>query len=344
MEFSSGRDTSQVYSFSAGRPQKQIFQIAGTGLIEPGSRYEYWVETQIRHITMDRPNAQQHRDFHAKVTSLANAAMEIHYSESDAFSATRTLRDVKKDPSDELALLLVLEGSLHVELGNRQALSAGPGDLYLYDSQHPQRLHLSRNRIIQFDLCRHRLSAACGGHSPRPAITSDALRHSGLTPMLRLQLSQFPLAYRNMTQQEQAVMHAATESLALSVISAAVQSDRNAEMAAQRLARAARRYIHVNLDKPDLNAADLAHHLGCSRATLYRAFHEMGTPIAAYIREQRLQRLRQLLIQPHEHRPITVLAPLCGLYDAPNVGQLFRKRFGIPPSRIRGGETGPAVD
>jgi len=50
MEFSSGRDTSQVYSFSAGRPQKQIFQIAGTGLIEPGSRYEYWVETQIRHI------------------------------------------------------------------------------------------------------------------------------------------------------------------------------------------------------------------------------------------------------------------------------------------------------
>jgi len=343
VELLNGSASQPIYPFSTGRPREQVFQTAGTSLITPASRYDYWVETQIRHITMDRANAQQRRYFRVQVTSLANNAMELHYRESDAFSASRTLRDTRNDPSEELALLLVLEGSLQVGFGNRQTLSVGPGEFFLYDSERPQRLSLSRNRLIQFDLCRHQLDAICGGRIPHPSLTSLALRHSGLTPVLRLQISQFPMAYRHMTPQEQAVMHASTESLALSVISTAIQPDHRADASGQRLAQAARQYIHANLDKPELNAGDIARQLGCSRATLYRAFNATGAPVAAYIREQRLQKLYQLLAQPLEQRPITVLAPLCGLYDTPNVGQLFRKRFGIPPSRLRLDETNPTV-
>lgn len=254
-----------LFAFSSGRPQKHVFQTAGTRHVDARRRYEYWVETQIRHIAMDRPDAAQRRDFRAEVTSLASATMEVHYAESDAFSATRTHRDIRQDLTDELALFLVLEGSLHARLGDRHALAMGPNDFYLYDSGHPQRLRFSRNRLIQFDLSRDKLEAACGGHTPQPAVIADALRRSGLTPMLRLHLCQFPQAYLT------------------------------------------------------------------------------GTSVAAYIREQRLQKLHRMLLDPLERRPIAALAPPCGLYDIPNVNQMFRKRFGLPPSQARRGETNPAI-
>ncbi|NYT24418.1 helix-turn-helix domain-containing protein [Alcaligenaceae bacterium] len=334
---------SDFFAFSSGRPQQHVFQTAGTWQVESASRYEYWVETQIRHITVDRPNAAQRKDFRAKVTSLASATMEVHYAESDAFSASRTRRDIMADPVDELALLFVLEGSLHARLGDHHALSLGPDDFYLYDAGYPQRLEFSRNRIVQFDLCRRKLTAACGGRTPQPAVITDALRRSGLTSMLRLQLSQFPHAYYGLTPQERMVMQSATESLALTVISAALLSDRQATVNGLHLAEAARRYIHLNLDNPEFDTSDIARNLGCSRATLYRAFQLTGVSVAGYIREQRLQKLYQMLRNPLERRPISALAPLCGLYDIPNVSQMFRKRFGMSPSEARRSEMNPAV-
>src|SRR5690606_4414732 len=92
-----GARKSHYYPVSSGRPREHIFQTVGTGHVAPASRYEYWAETQIRHITMDPPTPSQRRDFRAKVTSLANATMEVHYTEFDAFSATRTLRDIRTD-------------------------------------------------------------------------------------------------------------------------------------------------------------------------------------------------------------------------------------------------------
>jgi len=268
--------------------------------------------------------------------------MEIHYAEFDAFSATRTLRDVRTDPSDELALLLLLEGTLHARLDDRY-LALGRNELYLYDSSQPQRLEFSRNRVVQFDIDRHKLAAACGGRAPQPALVIEALRRSGLTAMLRRHLSEFPAAYQHLTPQECVVMQAATEALALTVISAAVLSNGAETANGLRLAEAARHYIHVNLDKPELDATDIAQHLGCSRSTLYRAFSLTDVSVAAYIREQRLLKLHQMLRNPLEPRPVAALAPLCGLYDTPNVSQMFRRRFGMSPTEVRRLETKTAI-
>lgn len=332
----------QYYPFSTGRPSEHVFQTVGTGHVAPSNRYEYWSETHIRHITMDAPRPSQRRDFRGQLSSLASPTMEIHYAEFDAFSATRTLRDVRTDPSDELALLLLLDGTLHASLDDR-CLTLGRNNLYLYDSSRPQRLEFSRNRLVQFDIDRQKLAAACGGRAPQPALVIEALKRSGLTPMLRRHLSEFPASYRHLTPQECVVMQAATETLALTVISAAVLSNGAETATGLQLAEAARHYIHANLDKPELDAADIAHHLGCSRATLYRAFGLTGASVAAYIRERRLLKLRQMLRNPLERRPVAALATLCGLYDTPNVSQMFRRRFGMSPTEARRLETKTAL-
>ena len=333
----------RYYPFSSGRPREHIFQTVDTGHIAPASRYEYWAETQIRHIAPDPPSPSQRRDFSAKTTSLANATMEVHYTEFDAFSATRTLSDTRNDPAEEVALLLVLDGSLQARL-NESRLTVEKGGFYLYDSRHPQRLEFSRNRLVQFDLNRHKLAAACGGQTPQPAVVIEALRRSGLTPILRRHLCQFPASYLHLTPQECVVMQAASEALALTIISAAVLSSGPETATGLRLAEAARHYIHIHLDKPELSAADIARHLNCSRSTLYRAFNLTGTSVATYIREQRLWKLHQMLHNPLEQRPVGALAALCGLYDTPNVSQMFRKRFGMSPSAVRRSETNIAVD
>lgn len=332
----------QYYSFAAGRPRELVFQKVDTSHVAPSSRYEYWTDTHIRHITMDPPCPSQRRDFRAQLSSLASPTMEVHYAELDAFSATRTLQDIRADPSDELALLLILHGTLHARLDDR-CLALGGGEFYLYDARYPQRLEFSYNRLVQFDIDRHRLAAACGGRAPHPALVIDALRCSGLTAMLRRNLSAFPSAYQQLTPQECAVMQAATEALALTIISTAVLSNGIETASGLRLAEAGRHYIHTHLDKPELDAADIAQHLGCSRATLYRAFSLTGASVAAYIREQRLLKLHQMLRNPLEPRPVADLAPLCGLYDTPNVSQMFRKRFGMSPTQVRRLETKTAT-
>lgn len=336
-------ETDDVFAFATGRPHTHVFQTTGTGHVDSRSRYEYWTDTQVRHITADRPDAAQRKDFRARITSLATATMEVHYAEMDAFSATRTQRDIRTVPSEELALFFLFEGSLQARQGDYQASSIGPDDFYLYDACRPQRLEFSRSRLIQFDLSRERLDAVCGGRAPAPGVITDALRRSGLTPMLRLHLRQFPHAYYALSPQEHMVMQSATESLILTVISAALMSDSDATATSLRLAEAGRRYIHLHLDDPEFDIAEMVRHLGCSRAALYRAFKLAGVPVAAYLREQRLQKLHQMLRNPWETRPIAALAPLCGLYDIPNVNQMFRRRFGVSPSHVRQHETKRAV-
>ncbi|MBQ2263635.1 MAG: helix-turn-helix domain-containing protein [Loktanella sp.] len=69
------------------------------------------------------------------------------------------------------------------------------------------------------------------------------------------------------------------------------------------------------------------------RFTVFFADHDVT--VAGAIRELRLQRLMRLLQTAPDGLPIVRLAERCGLYDAPNVNQMFRKRFGMSPRDIR---------
>src|SRR5690606_41963770 len=79
------------------------------------------------------------------------------------------------------------------------------------------------------------------------------------------------------------------------------------------LCLAAQRYIDPNLSRPALDAATLALAIGCSRATLYRAFADHGLTVVGYIREQRLQKFHRLLKTAAKGGPIAVLAEQCRL-------------------------------
>jgi len=324
-----------LHPFAQGRPADRVFQTVAASHAPVHERYEYWTSSQVRNLLVDPPNESQKRNFQASVISLATLTKEMHYSQSDGFSGVRTAQAIRSDQSDELSLLYVLEGELAGRFETEEVIA--PADhFYLYDSRLVQRLSVSRHRIIQVDLPRFAFEAAFAGKPPSPAQITRALAHSRLAPLLRSHLAQFPLAAAEMGPIEHQNMLETTEAFALSILQGALANLLPSnDKRDHALLMAAQRYIQRHLDKPDLTPAEIAAGVACSRATLYRVFKRHGLTIAGYVRELRLQQFFRLLQTPADHRPIALLAQRCGLYDAPNVNQMFRRRFGASPSEVR---------
>jgi AraC-like DNA-binding protein len=100
---------------------------------------------------------------------------------------------------------------------------------------------------------------------------------------------------------------------------------------------AACRLINQQLAHPGLDAAFIAGRLGCSRATLYRAFAHQNLAVAGYIREQRLQQVWSLLHTLPDAVPIAEVARRCGFLDSTSFSRLFRRRFGVRARDVRAG-------
>ncbi len=337
MDHRGKKDTVQppLHAFSRGRPAGHVFQLVSTAPAPPPERYDYWVETQLRQIRMARADTRQRRDFRARLVSLSTASHEMHYSHSDGFRGGRTLADIRAGATDEISLLYVMQGR-YDGLVDGRPVRAAAGEFFLYDPLRPQELRVSDHRLIEVDLSRRSVAALFNGRVPAPWTVNEALRQSPLTNLLRLHLNQFPRLAPRLGSDEQVALLRATSAFTLEILRGACAGRMNAAGGHKdELFLAARHYIDSRLEQPSLGAGEIAAFLGCSRATLYRVFAEQGEGVAAYIREQRLQRFRRLLEDPLDRRPLWAVAQGCGLYDASNLSQMFKRRFGCSPRDVR---------
>ncbi|QJX02486.1 helix-turn-helix transcriptional regulator [Alcanivorax sp. IO_7] len=103
-------------------------------------------------------------------------------------------------------------------------------------------------------------------------------------------------------------------------------------------------YIRAHLDE-DLSPALLCSRFGCSRSRLYRLFQPLGG-IAAYVREQRLERcFRDLRRAPITGDRVVDVALRWGFDSQSHFCRLFRRAFAMTPSdaieQARAGEGDP---
>ena len=92
--------------------------------------------------------------------------------------------------------------------------------------------------------------------------------------------------------------------------------------------------IARRLDDPNLDATSIADALGCSRATLYRAFADHSATVYGYIRELRLQRAKERLEAATREETVAEIAGSLGFTDPSNFGRAFRRRFGHAPGQL----------
>lgn len=96
-------------------------------------------------------------------------------------------------------------------------------------------------------------------------------------------------------------------------------------------------YIQANLDRGGLDSEMLCHQFGCSRATLYRRFKDLGG-LQRYMNGLRLDRCLAGLVavSPDAGARVSSIANRWGFHDAKSFNRMFRKRFGVAPSEVLG--------
>jgi AraC-like DNA-binding protein len=94
------------------------------------------------------------------------------------------------------------------------------------------------------------------------------------------------------------------------------------------------RYIDRHLDQATLTPDSIAKAFGVSRASLYRLFEPLGG-VAAYVKERRLERIRELILSSDDKPRFAGLAESHGFSSAAHFSQAFRERFGCTPGEVR---------
>lgn len=98
-------------------------------------------------------------------------------------------------------------------------------------------------------------------------------------------------------------------------------------------------YILSDLRNPELTVDQVAAALHCTKRYLHKVFEAEGVTLSDYIRQLRLDRCRdELLDQKHQDRSVTDIAFSWGFSSSAHFCTAFKQRFGIPPSHCRAGE------
>lgn len=314
-----------------GRPSECVFLALSTEAVPPREAYDYWRETVFYGFQADPPGADQRRAFQAEVAGLIAPRGDLYWYRSDPVSGHRDRKQCRRDDHPQVDLGLVLAGERgHQQEGDR-ALRAGPGELIFYDPAQPSRVDWGAHRGLHLSLDREAARRALGGVVPPPSELVRGLRRSPLYPFLEAQLRLMAAHGAHLEEPHRTLVFDQLLDLALGTLSAI--GARPAHRPS--LLFAARQLIHRELAHPDLDVTTLARRLGCSRATLYRAFADQDLSVGGYLREARLRRVRRLLRRAPAHWTIAEIAARCGFVDSASFSRLFRRRFGFSPREAR---------
>lgn len=314
-----------------------------TGPIPHRERFDAVRIAHLGRMTLARPAEGSEHPFDLHMQRILGLDTHLMDNVSDSVIAERTAAQVARDGVDYLSINLIVQGSGCVveHQGQVQRLRAGMG--YFVDSAEPIRFQMPRHATLSLFLPRGRVIDVLG-RVPRQ-VPAQRLLTCGVGAALRAQMRALAANARRMTPEERIALVSACTDVALLALRSVDQA-RRAPQQHEGLYHAACRLIEEHCADPALSAEALAQALGCSRATLYRAFslHDEDG-VMQRIWEARLAAAAQMLASPaHARLSLAGIALRCGFLDPSSFSHLFRRRYGMAPSEARAlGLQGPVA-
>lgn len=225
---------------------------------------------------------------------------------------------------------LMVEGAVRLDAPDGGQLLVPEGSLAIYNATRPMHYSWSRSKEIYLLLPRAAVLRGLPGGLKGLSLSLDA---SPLAPFLRSQMSLLDHHGAKLSRNELTAMLDSTIALAMLTLEG-LSGGRAAEpeVAANGLYAAALRYLEANFQRPQLDPEMIASELGCSRATLYRAFLANGATVRQALRDIRLDQARMRLSNAAAlSLNIAAVAFACGFEDASLFAKQFRTRFGLLP-------------
>jgi AraC-like DNA-binding protein len=215
--------------------------------------------------------------------------------------------------------------------------SVQSGDLWIMDYARPIQVVRSRHRAVGLILPRRRVHDFIGADPG--ALIGRRLPARGIGALLqahmRLTLDEAP----HLSPEQRMVAVAAAVDMALVALAAESAGRADSAAAAQNgegVYQAARVLIERDCANCDLTPDGVAIALGCSRASLYRAFFQYGETVAAIIWATRLEHAWRMLASSNcLGLRVSEVAVRCGFLDQATFNRMFKRRYGVTPREAR---------
>lgn len=247
----------------------------------------------------------------------------------------RRTRHLLSDGDDSLLFQWTKTTRYAEHLGRE--LTLGPGDAVLFSCSEPRSITLpSHFEAITIKVPRNALGPLL--HDADSCFARTIPANSGALRLLvrYLEILSEESSPATPELQELAAAHAYDLlAVALGATRDAAETARRRGVCAARL-QAIKTDIGAHLSDGDLSIAGLAAQHRMTPRSLQMLFEETGTTFTEFLRNQRLDRARRMLMSRRfDHQRVIDIAFACGFGDISYFNRTFRARYGATPSDIR---------
>ncbi|MBE7201291.1 MAG: helix-turn-helix domain-containing protein [Parafilimonas terrae] len=307
--------------------------IETTEAVEPKRAFDFWRSTALARV--DAAQLAPDLVFAASRRVALSKHGAILHTVSNPIGVERTAHHARADGRDDIAVVVLLQGTGYLEQGNNGGLLTA-GDVAFHTMDQAFAIG-SRDSYeeIRFQVPRATFLAQVG--NPH-AFAGRKLRATPLTGLFTGYLRAFSESVSGLSQAEAGI---ATEGI-LHLLRALAdgQGERTDEDLSVEAVRAlALAHIERRLHDPAFGPESLPAALRVSRSRLYAAFTG-DEGVAAKIRDARLDRAYRRLATFGGGVRVASVMTSCGFTDAAVFSRAFRRRFGLAPRDLLAGRGG----
>lgn len=279
-------------------------------------------------VRTDKPD-----DFHGALSGRASGDVQLLAIAGDAHSVHRTPSLISKNPQHYVKFSVLEQGSgMIIQDGRESRLAAG--DMAVYDTDRPYSLLCGDNTRLSIVMFPKEMLALPGPVVARASATRlDGT--SGIGAMVRPYISSLA---QQACDLESHTLHRLSRN-ALDLVSTLLESHCRSDLpvtAHETLLQRVLDYVDEHLSEPELNPRMIAAAHFVSVRYLHLLFSDQGTTVSTVIRNRRLERCYDELIDPlRTERSVTSIALDNGFVDPAHFSRSFRTHFGVAPSSLR---------
>ncbi len=268
--------------------------------------------------------------FTAVVDHAAAGTCSVTRIRRTAGSVRRDARLITSSDPDLFKVTLQRRGSLAVTQDGQQNV-ARPGDLVVFDTSRPYELSgVGPLEVGVFTAPRTMFGAAADLLSDRTAVPVRG--DSGLQAAIAAFLSGLADTVEELPGPHDLRLGDAIIALILAAFDA--EPVRAVAGSADRILS----YALANLGDPALSVEWVARKHGISPRYVHRLLQRRGVSFAAWVRHERLTRIRRDLLDPAlSQRTASAIAARWGILDTRHLARAFRREFGYTPADLRRG-------
>lgn len=261
-------------------------------------------------------------------------ALRLDVIRSNAITINRYAHEPHHASQDTYLAVALLSGNYLLEQNGREVFLQ-PGDMTIYDTTQPHRIHCSREFSkllvsIPRSMLRSRLAGVehctavrIPGDQGIGAVTANLI-HSTARQAATLKQSEFTALAEN-----------SLDLLTLSLASVRPQNYTLSRSRSLSLARV-KDFVERHLQDADLDTLQVAIGTGLSARYINDLFRDENTSLMRFVWQRRLEHCRQDMLSPlHNGHRISEIALHWGFNDFSHFSRAFKQRFGCAPRDFR---------